>query len=340
MKHPFYLLITIQLLITATSCYTMENKSNILAEITGLDNPVQTIFLSNNRIAINAINKCSIFDLSTQQEIPISTKDFSAYDPISWPYLAVHPNKQKLAFAHDQTIKIYNTKTGAEKFSFSTNDPSKTVASLIFSPSDDTIFVCYKNSCIIEHYNYKDNTLHDSIPAHGKSYAPIVRFNPTKERLCIAPNPGTISIRSLDKHLTEIFPTARDYHSCCEYSFDGSLIAFGNAHNITILDPYTFGYIEKNFKETVSSIAFHPKKQILALLLPTLLNTVHFYDAQTFNYITELLLLTPDKTKNLKYHDLSFSPDGEKMIIALADKCIILTVPFEVIHHCHTTENI
>ncbi len=313
-----------QLLITATSCYTMENKSNILAEITGLDNPVQTIFLANDRIAINAINKCSIFDLSTQQEIPISTKDFSAYDPIALPYLTVHPNKEKLAFAHDQTIKIYNTKTGTEEFSLSTNDPSKIVASLTFNPSDDTIFVCYINSCSIERYNYKDDTLHDAIPAHGKSYAPIVRFNPTKESLCIAPNPGTISIRSLDKHPTEIFPTARDYHSFCEYSFDGSLIAFGNAHNITILDPYTLEYIETYFKETISSIAFHPKKQILAILLPTLFNTVHFYEAQTFNYITELLLLIPDKTKNLKYHDLSFSPDGEKLIIALADKCIIL----------------
>ena len=247
--------------------------------------------------------------------------------------------KKKLAFAHGQTIKIYSTKTGAEKFSMSTNDPSKIVASLTFNPSDDTIFACYKNSCIIERYNYKNNTSHNSIFTYGKSYAPTIAFSPTEKRLCIAPNPGSISIRSFDNYPAEFFSGEKTYHSFCEYSQDGSTIAFGNANNVYILDTHSRECTQLHTSELITHITFYPNSSILATLsLPY--SKVCFWDTTTFLPIISALTPYYTKVKAALKQDFSFSPDGKKLIIALADKCVILPVPFEVIRHCDAKEKI
>ncbi len=333
MTHRLDILIAIHISIVA-SCTAMELPS--------IKNPQQALFLTNDHVIISHKHGCTIIDIKTNKEIIKLNKK-------SFPHLALHPNKKKVAITHDNSVKIYTTKTGQLEWNVKKSLIHTPVASSIFSPlSDDTIFMSYQCVPIIIKYTYPQNRfciLGSSQLRLFQQNPPTIAFHPTKPHTCSAYNPGKISIFNEETFETKTILPITDMHPFCEYSPNGSYIAVGNQHDILILDSYTETEISdysqsiemfslsKKDKDQFLTMTFHPNSAILA----TLSNhngIVHYWDVATRKPIIELPPLHINATKIYKGKRpcLSFSPHGKDLIITFKNNCYMMPVPFEAIY--------
>lgn len=330
MKHYIYFLITAHVLFAAT-CIAMETKPHILAEITCIKKPQRALFLTNDRVVINGRNGCSIINVITNEEI-IKIIDTEAY------HIDVHPNKKKLAVSHNKTITIYDAETGIPEWT-NTDLQSPSILSSIFNPLKSTILLrhTHRNEVFpgISKYNYITNKKSVIGYDDQRSTSPSLSFHPTKKEFCLAYNPGMIMILHSKKEPFLYDISTRPDHRFCNYSPDGSLLAIGNSHSLNIFtvhaDHYQREQLEEKKEYDYSEIAFHPNSSVLATLSGSG-NKLRYWDSHTGQLITKIKLY-PFATMSL-----SFSPDGQKLIIALSNKCIIVSTPFEVMYQLDTKQ--
>jgi WD40 repeat protein len=333
MAYRLYLTITAHLLIVATSCTAMENNQNVSGEFIFIKNPRQVVYLTNDTAVLNHEEGCDIVNLATKTRIrEIGETHFQ--------HLAVHPNKKKLALSLQDTVTIYDMETGISEWTKTLAAP---IMSSTFSPTDDTLIIKYNhNSFNDTRHDYKSNT---TIPLPKNDYEatfPIFTFHPTQRLLCAACT--YVDVFIYDQNNLEIKDhfTTKTFNRFCEYNPNGALIAAGSRDKIIILDPLSGNQrqlpIQQNY---IYHLQFHPNSSILATLSHQD-TTLRYWDVNTAQLVDAIPLASSQKITNLLdftfYSNLSFSPDGQKIIIALQDKCLILPVPFGVIYQPGTKE--
>jgi WD40 repeat protein len=328
MTHNLNILATIYLCIVALSCHAME-KATIphanFRQLTIPTNPRQALYLTNNRVAISGEKGCSIIDPTTDTLI----KQISY---ISYPHIALHPNATKIALAYPEKVTIYNAQTGEQEWNIKNPLLSTTIISSIFSPLEDSILINYPHNTTC-HTRYNHKYLFFAAEHHHPN-RPIIAFHPTKSLMCIADNPGdmTIIYQKTCNIESRLFSNAS--HEFCEYSPNGSLIALGNKKSMYILDPESTDpqtplKIKKG--ERVSCIKFHPNSAVLATL-SNIRSIVRYWDVVTQQLIVSMAPLSAYCSDFFNKNTLSFSPDGKNLLVTVSDKCFVTPVPFEIIY--------
>lgn len=356
------LLFTITLCVATTTSIAMElekpkEKSNILAEITCIDNPLQAHYLTENRILINARNGCSIVDSSTNKEIK---RIFDVQH--GWAScIAVHPHKTKFALAAchfqsnpinikdtQQKITIYNAKTYdiEHTINWDTIDGT-TIERILFSPLEDAIATSGNGNIEVILYNYSTkNITHINVPEakhehyqYNEPRDPIVAFHPTQPLMCLAWK--TVYIHDLTTSTRKGIVNTLQYHDFCEYSPDGSFIAMGTTDEISCIKPdhiphftvipQKYTYFEGARSDQFFGMAMHPNGNIIMILSRTAQGflTANYYDIKTSECITKIRLSLKIP---LYYTCLSFSPSRKKLLMVAVDRCAELKVPFKVFY--------
>lgn len=354
MKHYCHFFITAYFLINAVSCNGMNEschakskESKILAEITAIKNPRQGTFLTNKDIVIHGKNGCSIFDINTKSEIIISS--------IKNNYLAVHPQRKKLALSltSGHEVTLYNAETGAEESTIQ-ND-TMIITHSTFNPLDETILLWSGFCPTLLRYNYQTECF--DVPLQGINQPKAMAFHPTQRRLMCGTY-GAVDIYKYEQGGNFIFAAAAIVTTTfCEYSPDGSFIAGGNERAIyTITSAFRAGHkleiLPDQGKAGYLYMKFHPNSSVLATLSApddivrywdvkknVLIDVTQSVSCHYQDYCADINPCNPLMQRyQLSSPHLSFSPNGKMLAITLKHKCIVIPVPFEVIYPSITPE--
>lgn len=304
-----------------------------MMEITGVKNPQYVEFLTNEHVAIQDDNGCNIFDIATNTNIKQISDKRDAH-------LAVHPNKKKLALSLDTTITIHDVTTN--RYEYITHD--KVIISSAFSSSDETIFLHphYTFQQLIKH-NYSNSTTSIFLQYPPEECCRAIACHPKKNELCIACDIGEITTYNQDtcaeiQTIKNINGYSRIPQRFCQYSPNGLFIVSGGSMSLNIIN--TQSYTHRSFPSSLyHTVIFHPNSAVLTAVMDGHF-CIHYYDIKTLEliaYIPELSQFHKDFTTSKK---ISFSLDGTQLMIALSDKCVILSVPFEVIYQTDTKQRL
>ena len=320
-------------------CSAMENKGNIIAELTCVPNPTRAVFLIDDLIAIAGNNGGSICNYRTNTEIAkICT---FAMPLVCLPSLQVHPNKKIVAFGeYHKEVIIYNVET-KEIW-----NKDLDLSHLLFNPVDDTIFIQDTADRTTTVHNYK-NKSEAACSLAGLSGVKLESFHPTQSNICLCVKNNVLNSRVWNK---DSFTKPKIIHNkdrkldgvcCCIYSGDGSLIAMiTNPNGINIFDSKsnTEKHLPQSCDYHVWDMIFHPTSFILAGLSPSFPSTLLYWNTKTHMLITEEKLLEKNIASNYTGPRLSFSGDGTKIIVMIQYRCLILEVPFSVLYKDVTKE--
>jgi len=264
----------------------------------------------------------------------------------------MHPHRKKFALSHGKTITIYDTQT--KRQTWSKTMPSE-IESTIFSPHDTTLFLI--RSHFPDHFSHtitKCNYVTDESKNYTLNYnvcLPIVTLHPVKQEMCII-HPIGVLFYHPDIVLspgTKFIDVSRCINDSCQYSPDGSIVATGCQNRIYIINLDTID-TKPSHLQSEDTTDYHEYFNNLLFYANSVLTTVsgiciknnggwrqsnytriRYWDMKTLKPIhTSASLDSP------KCHDLSLSPDREKLLVTLHDKCVILPVPFEVIYQPDT----
>lgn len=360
MKHSLQLFLTISLCIATSTSIGMEkeasnpnknnkeNKSNILAEITCIKNPLYAQYLYNGNVVITNGMCVNIIDPKTNREIkPINDCKYQS--------LAMHPNRKLFALSEFRWIRIYDI----EKNDFIwTKKIDRQISSIVFSPHNTTIFLVYpfypsRSRHTITECNYalnnENNAKEKNLTLEYNTQYPAIAFHPTQNKMYIK-HPTSLSCISDITDGTRWdqrgFDTGRKLCKLCQYSPDGSLLALGNPQTvITVnIDSYASSqdkidfhtFQEPNLIESISEnsyacekIQFYSNSVLITLCRDKngFSSTLYYWDIHT----KELIHKESFGNRSTIY-DFSFSPNKLEIIFTLLDKCIVLPVPFKAIY--------
>jgi WD40 repeat protein len=364
MKHNFYFLLTINLLIATTTCSAMEKMENkllipkqtILFELATTPDEKFAAFISNNRVIING-KTCRIMDLGN--DTPVFTFNNTPADNT----ITLHPNKSCFALCNSNTIIIYETETGIKKWNSSLLGDDDIIACM-FNPCDSSLFIGRSYHQYLTQYNYNTDTVSFD-PILYTTTLPLIDIHPTNRQICsqYGMGPGAIHLYDYNQQKNDYEKAIKidNHHKLLRmiYSPNGSCIGTVNNYCINIINlksrlASTISYLKDNciinpINSAFATIEFHPNSTVLAALL-----VVHNPGKSTPKKRSySALLQYLDSNKNLLSKDviiaetpiaefyiaqkpntaLSFSPDGTKIIIMFHDKCVVLPVPLQVIYH-------
>jgi WD40 repeat protein len=332
MTYSLHIIITTHFLIAAY-CAAMEQSA--------IQNIRQALFVSNNRVILSHQHGCSIIDLQANKEIiKVSNK--------CCPHLALNHDTTKVAVSSDDSVKIYSTKTGDLEWNVQEPFPhTPLIASSIFSPLQDAIFISYENMYTITKHIYEQHPRCCILPFDGSplhSNPPTLAFHPKGHQICVAHNPGDISIYNNATAEQKTIVSVVNSYPFCAYSPDGNYIAAGDEYNIFILNPHKKQDIKslkalkkcallKKKDNQCIAMAFHPNSAVLTTLSKKN-GAVQYWNVATRRLITTMPpLFCYDKKLSAYYrYHLSFSSDGENIVITYQNNYHITSVPFEVIY--------
>ncbi len=336
-------------------------KPNIISEISIIKKPLQAEYLSKNRIIILGIDECCIINPKTHEitkKIETQSLNF-AIDPI-----------QKLIAFTGTNVAIYN-KSGDFKTSIKPKNQYP-ITKLAFGPLQDSILLeqdtgsNWRNS---KSYNYKTKTINACMsdishvayhPTHNFYYKSgdgcsdnneieiynLTTLNKTgaidfssqssiSSILC-SPNGKLLAVEKENKIIYII--------NRSKVSANGCTTCDAQRRNYIILPiitkPFSINlttFIEPNNNDEPVIMLFHPNSAVLttttSLYIDHNLHHIVFYwDVKTKELITTMPPLPLPTGNRYDNKNIAFSPDGTKLITVLPDKCLILSVPFEVLY--------
>jgi len=330
----------------------MEKTERIkpIMTLTNIENPLKAQYITQDSIAINCNWACKIIHTNTNTIIDIALKYGSRIQ-----YAGIQKNNNKIAFSSQNSINktdltsnlcgimvqniidIYDTNNGELLHTIMAKNAPQCP---IFSSLDNVVLLGYTKwnnivreyGYIIEKYNYKENCYTE----HSFSNPAPFACHPTKQQVCVACNFQKPAIYSIDNFsviktmpLSDLMAHTNSY-TLCEYSPNGSFIATGNDMFLYIWNLRTekASMLPVVERENIQKIAFHPNNIILTLLSLNhhSCSIIRYWDLLTRKPIKEM---QPLKGIGL---DLSFSPDGKKIVVAFNNRCVIYPVPHEVIN--------
>lgn len=355
MKYNIHFLATIYFLIATSSCIAMKKELNILAELPTAPNEKFAAFISSYNILINGKKSCRIVDFETGDTI----KTIDCMPPNG--IITLSPNREHFACSNKKDILVYNTKTITKEWALPFDMDLGTPACMLNS-SDGTIFWWEKHNCLgmqLQRYDCGEDLLRPTtISVWGEQDPLLIDMHPTKQQMCFLdhlsgernePKYG-ICIYNYDEEKKYYIRTKiLGYYSlkyffdllCIKYSPNGAHIAIVRRKEIEIISSdkniTSAHYKVASQNNDIASIEFHPNGTALAVLLvapQTKSVTLQYLDSNKANVIAEISLsdFFPSCVVDEAYSALSFSPSGTTMMIKFCDKCIVLSVPLEVIY--------
>src|SRR5579863_2342422 len=225
MTYSLHIIIITHFLITAY-CAAMEPEPPTIQNIR------QALFVTNNHIILSHQHGCSIIDIETNKEV-IRITDTCC------PHLALNHNTTKVAVSSNNSVKVYSTKTGELEWNVQEPFPhTPLIASSIFSPLQDAIFISYANMYTITKHVYEQHPKCCVLPFDGNpltSDAPTLAFHPKEHHICVAHNPGDISIYNNTTAKKKTIVSVVNLYPFFAYSPNGNYISSGNQYDIFIL---------------------------------------------------------------------------------------------------------
>jgi len=327
-NQSFAVIICFLIAVATSHGMESENKFGLykIEEITSVRFPRRIKYITNNTIAINGLGCFSLVDLETKAILCIHKRDNNR-EYVNFPML--YSNDKIIISSADEKLVIYDEQRNVKTSFTPRQNP---IWGLAVHQSSDTVFLASPQRKVLTKYSYVTKVSTDII-IPGESFS-LIDIHPKKDIMCIVRYAGTLSFHTLD-NLKEPFKTITFVRPIiylfCQYSLDGSYIAAGHNKIVHVIDPDKHTYYSlKPFKnERFNTIAFHPDGLTLATVATRKVSKVdvkaviHYWDLQT-----EKCIYTMSELGAGYGHDLSFSPDGLEVIVALNDKCIKTLVPF------------
>jgi WD40 repeat protein len=312
---------------------SVENKLDIIKEITAIKDPYSVRSFGKDRAVVLAEDKCSIVDLVENKEI----QEICSIKDGFYRKLKFYFHNQRVLLSSGGVAVLY-----PEEWHTIEQD---SIRSVTFSPHEEALYFCYKNQRkSITKYNYV-TCKRESILFDKGCYA--IAMHP-KEKIMCAANVGSISLHNIDNlDLKKIILVPTGICFFCEYSPDGSYIAVGDGDDILIVDPNKdedddcWTYLKHQKHESLKKMVFHPKIAVLAALFDSVTNVgvkriLYCWDIKMQHIIYTSQLNSPSDLNSDDAYDFDFSCDGSEFIIVAKDKCIRAKMPFEVIYQSDT----
>jgi len=203
-------------------------------------------------------------------------------------------------------------------------------SSIIFSPKDPIVFAYFPGK--LTSYNYVTKSLKTcDVTSNITFLTTQVSCHPIENRLLYASSINTLScIQYNNNYRTDpVYTTKEDCIVFGTYSPDKNSIFINHyCGGCCMYDQSTklYSTLLKNLCDNTVAVDFHPYRPILAMLIDT--GEVQYWNYKTKEIVAHIhtnnnnaLITYPNVTQRL-----TFSPNGEKLAIALTDKCLVLNV--------------
>lgn len=327
MIKRFYIIIRLFFLIPSISC-AMNTHNDSSSESSFL-----SVAFCKNKIFLAGTSGLEAYNTITKQRTSLSDKPTH--------HIALHQNLDKLAVSNQRELAIYNTHN-EKKIEILPPLVHWQSTPITFSSTDDILY-SYRKGIFTAH-NPQPLTLkkcHVS-RTHDTAHCIQIMCHPIKKEFLYPSARREIAIitpKNSFNNIQTISSPANDYISHAIYNPDATIIAINDTHEKCCIFDLTNNVCEILYypshctAEHYTSMVFHPKRKIIALLTDK--GSVHYW-----NYITKKIIavtynyLRPNNDTEQTIHisrtkQLDFSPDGKYLALALSDKFRILTVPYD-----------
>ena len=333
--------------------YNFFEKPKIISEITVIKEPWQAEYLAEDRILVNGGDGCCIIN-------PITNEKIKRIDILA-PHFAIHPTTKKIAFAGknsaiysnsgDLETRIQSYPTEAIKklafnplygrillehgvftsniteYNYETCTEITTtgkISHIAFHPIQEIIYTCSQNQKNINVYNsaafsFFSQNLIDTIPLSHCSNPNNILCSPHGTLIAVEDKNKAVYIIESNDGIHTVdrikLPTIKNKQLC-------------------IMNPITdTPTIIKLDRNPWRCMQFHPNSAVLATVMSLYINSEPHQIVFYWNALTQQLITTTPPFPSHNNYNITFSLNGTKIIVVLADKCIILPVPFEVIYN-------
>jgi len=244
--------------------------------------------------------------------------------------IAAHPTIPHVALSTKTELAIYDTKTEKKIW---THGPINQwiLTSISFSPTNHHTVYAYCKGLLTPYHPTESLQLF-RIPCDTHSIeANKIMWHPTKHEFLYPSSKQTISVvEPNNSYKTRDNITFPNNNNICmgQYSHDASTIAIKDSYKKCCLYDLTNNSFHHLIASKYHSIAFHPNKNILALL--TTNGAIHYLNSKTKNIIAVTRNFHNDhSTRKLfsRTKRLDFSPDGKYLAVGLANTCLVVPAP-------------
>ncbi len=321
-----------------------------------IQQPTHVACLRNKQYVIAGTNGATIFDKKALQSTHFQ-QDNTIDD------LAVNCSKTKIATSSNGVLTVYHAKTGEKEWHHDTNTRQHTPITFNSQHDSELIALIYPDQL-----QFFTNQYNCETHAILKTMSPLrtkIACHPKKQDITyLIKEPGLF-----DPEVNTIYVYHKKRIACEKWdcNAENCAISGGNKRNLAYESYHynTIGYcaVKLNYNgcafitDATHSVwyaadlpsspifhiasAFHPYKPIVALLTDKYL--LEFYTLtkdcpfknRTIIPLTECDV-TLDTIDNQNLHligkRIAFSPSGKHVVIALANKCIVIPVPFDVLY--------
>lgn len=302
----------------ACSFFGLCHAADIITEIIAVKKPTSVIFIDNVRYVV-AGDGCIFVDLIKRENRILDTTQ--TY------HVALNKNQTRFATSSKKKLAIHSAFTGEEIWRTKPIFPNSTLA---FSSIDPILFAYSPGS--LTAYKYLEKKIDfQHIPSLVELPTALIACHPTEKKLLYPSSETTLSTIDFDDCFTiKLMCTTKEALLFGTYSPDGNYIAINNDHKCCLYQPdmhFCYPIPDRMYRAKTISLAFHPYRPILAILLDN--NALKYINYKTKELIA-IRMRSPnakDWIKNLHPTErLSFSPK-DRLMIALKDKCLIMHVP-------------
>lgn len=304
--------------------YTFAISSVCLAmdcitELTYVQKPTSVAFLDDYRIVMGG-EKCITFNL-------INAK-IKLIDPTETFHITVSNNTTKFALASKKQLAIFSTFTEKKRWK---QKPLREGSSIAFSQNDLSLFAyCPGKLTVYNCCNKKIET--HGIQSSTEFQTTLISCHPSEKKLLYPSSDNTLSTINLENYSTQSVYTTKDRIIAGIYSPNGNIIAVNNHYKgCCLYNPQTnHSYnLLTSIYENIVAASFHKSRPLFAILLDN--NTVQYWSYGTNNALIASRIYTTHSSDHIAYphltERLAFSPNGEKLLVALKNKCLLLEVP-------------
>ncbi|HLC07273.1 MAG TPA: WD40 repeat domain-containing protein [Candidatus Babeliales bacterium] len=290
-----------------------------LAEITYIPNPTCVAFLDDYRVVIGG-DRCITLNL-----INAKTRQL---DPTQIFHITLSNDGTRFALSSRKKLAIFSTFTEKQRWK---QKPLTEGSAIVFSPTGSSLFAYFPGK--LTSYNWFDKELEThGVQSFTQFPTVLISCHPTEKKLLYPSSANTLSTIDPDNdYAIEKVCTTKDPVIAGTYGPDGNIIAVNNHYRGCCLYNPKTKYccnLLLNIYENIVGIAFHKSRPILVVLIDN--NAIQYW-----NYRTNALIATRTGTTDpqdwIDYpyltQRLAFSPNGEKLIVALKNKCLVLQVP-------------